>query len=283
MIDSRILKSLQSRSTNPAYSVLITGFDTQTDCNQEKLIVHLHQINKSLEYIENLSGVSVISKDFVIKSDIDLKDETLACTLDGYTNYKGTVQPNTEAGLNALTSNFVEAVDVTLQNSITLNFQHKYTKMPHVILTIDSKYESYYSSYSTTFITDDDGLYSGVTVTFNRLKRKQVYPTINIAIIGDTIPVITTLTANNFVTTYSSHDKFYATLKDSDGRTIVGVKVKIVIGTKTQTATTNSVGRAYMDTHGLAVGNYTAHITFDGDDYYKSSSTTANVKVNQAN
>ena len=187
MIDSRILKSLQSRSTNPAYSVIITGFDTQSDCSQEKLIVHLHQINKSLEYIENLPGVSVVSKDFIIKSDIDLKDEALLCTLDGYTNYNGSVNPETESELTALTSNYVEAVDTTLQREITLKFEKAYTQMPHVILTIDEKYQSYYYSYSTEFITDTDGKYTGVTITFDRLKRKQVYPIINIAIIGDAI------------------------------------------------------------------------------------------------
>ena len=187
MIDSRILKSLQSRSTNPAYSVIITGFDTQSDCSQEKLIIHLHQINKSLEYIENLPGVTLISRDFVIKSDIDLKDEALLCTLDGYINDKLRLQPDPENHLATLTSNYIEAVDTTLQSEITLNFENTYTKMPHVILTIDKKYQSYYYSYSTEFITDSDGKYTGVIITFDRLKRKQVYPIINIAIIGDTI------------------------------------------------------------------------------------------------
>lgn len=188
MIDSRILATLKSRNENPGYSVLITGYDNIEDCNQEKLVIHLHQINKSLDDLENLPGVTILDKDFIIESgmDYDTINNAIKSTMIGYSNYNGAIRkPNTSE--NNLLSNYIEMVDTQLKDTITINFNRGYTKMPSIIPTIDNKYKNYYKNYSFEFITDDNDLYTGVTIIFNKLKRKKIYPNINFTIIGDAI------------------------------------------------------------------------------------------------
>lgn len=184
MLDPRILANFKSRNENPAYSILITGYDEKTDCSQEKLIIHTHQIDKSIEEIEH--NANVLSKDLIIQSDMDYDKDNNAfkSTLIGYTNYNGTVRPST-VNISNIMSHYIEAIDTILSETITITFKRTYTKMPHVIPTIDAKYQSYYKSFNTSFIQDEDENYTGVIITFNKLKRKQQYPIINFVIIGD--------------------------------------------------------------------------------------------------
>lgn len=185
MIDSRILATLKSRNENPAYSVLITGYDTQEDCSQEKLIIHLHQINKSLSQIESLSGANILSKDLIIQSDMDYDEINNAFknVLIGYTNYNGGLQP-TPSSPNNIMSNYIEMVDIELQNPIEIDFNRAYNNLPAIIPTIDKKYKSYYKSYDLEFKMENNK-YTGVIITFNKFKRKGSYPMINFTIIGD--------------------------------------------------------------------------------------------------
>lgn len=189
MIDSKILNLLKSRNQNPGYSVLITDYENTEDCNQEKLIIKLHQVNKTLSEIEDVPGARVLEKELIIESnmDYDVDNQAIRTRLIGYSNYNGAIQP-TEESEDDIMSNYVEMVDTILQDEINIEFNRPYVNMPAIIPTIDKKYKSYYKSYDTEFIIDEEtNQYTGVTITFNKLKRKKIYPTINLTIIGDTI------------------------------------------------------------------------------------------------
>lgn len=189
MIDSKILNLLKSRNQNPGYSVLITDYENTEDCNQEKLIIKLHQVNKTLSEIEDVPGARVLEKELIIESnmDYDVDNQAIRTRLIGYSNYNGAIQP-TEESEDDIMSNYVEMVDTILQDEINIEFNRPYVNMPAIIPTIDKKYNSYYKSYDTEFIIDEEtNQYTGVTITFNKLKRKKIYPTINLTIIGDTI------------------------------------------------------------------------------------------------
>ena len=189
MIDSKILNLLKSRNQNPGYSILITDYENTEDCNQEKLIIKLHQVNKTLSEIEDVPGARVLEKELIIESnmDYDVDNQAIRTRLIGYSNYNGAIQP-TEESEDDIMSNYVEMVDTILQDEINIEFNRPYVNMPAIIPTIDKKYKSYYKSYDTEFIIDEEtNQYTGVTITFNKLKRKKIYPTINLTIIGDTI------------------------------------------------------------------------------------------------
>lgn len=189
MIDSKILNLLKSRNMNPGYSILITDYENTEDCNQEKLIIKLHQVNKTLSEIEDVPGARVLEKELIIESnmDYDVDNQAIRTRLIGYSNYNGAIQP-TEESEDDIMSNYVEMVDTILQDEINIEFNRPYVNMPAIIPTIDKKYKSYYKNYDTEFIIDEEtNQYTGVTITFNKLKRKKIYPTINLTIIGDTI------------------------------------------------------------------------------------------------
>lgn len=189
MIDSKILNHLKSRNLNPGYSILITDYENTEDCNQEKLIIKLHQVNKTLSEIEDVPGARVLEKELIIESnmDYDVDNQAIRTRLIGYSNYNGAIQP-TEESEDDIMSNYVEMVDTILQDEINIEFNRPYVNMPAIIPTIDKKYKSYYKNYDTEFIIDEEtNQYTGVTITFNKLKRKKIYPTINLTIIGDTI------------------------------------------------------------------------------------------------
>ena len=96
-----------------------------------------------------------------------------------------------------------------------------------------------------------------------------------------TIKIETNLIAKNLVTVYNESSKFYVTLKDGAGNPIVGVKVNLVLGSINKTVKTDSKGRISASTKSLAPGNYTAVMSYAGNEIYEASSATANVAVNK--
>ncbi|WP_407422855.1 Ig-like domain-containing protein [Methanobrevibacter sp.] len=87
------------------------------------------------------------------------------------------------------------------------------------------------------------------------------------------------LSADDLVAVYNVGSKFYVSLKDADGNPIVGAKVNLVLGTINKTVKTDSKGRISASTKNLAIGDYTAAVSFAGDELYSPSNTTANVMV----
>ena len=97
-----------------------------------------------------------------------------------------------------------------------------------------------------------------------------------------TIKISTTLTASDVTTVYNDGENLVATLKDENGNVISGAQVKISLNGKTKNLTTDNNGQVSLTTDGLVPNTYIATITFDSNDIYITSTTTANVVVNKA-
>ena len=93
----------------------------------------------------------------------------------------------------------------------------------------------------------------------------------------------TSLTASDVVTVYNSGDKLIAVLNDENGSAISGSKVKFVLGALSKTLITDADGQVSLSTDAVIPGNYTAEITFEGDEIYAESSTTAKVTIDKLN
>lgn len=85
-----------------------------------------------------------------------------------------------------ITNHFIECINFELAPEINIDFLQTYKNIPGLVLTIDEK-DKKYSSYSTTFKTNEQGLYNGVTITFNNLKRLREPIDVNVIIMGDSI------------------------------------------------------------------------------------------------
>ena len=90
------------------------------------------------------------------------------------------------------------------------------------------------------------------------------------------------LSADAVTTTYNINKDLVVTLKDSNGKAINGVKVTVVLNSKTYTATTDANGQLKVSTNGLAPKTYTATITFAGNTNYDKSTGSAKVTVKKA-
>jgi predicted outer membrane repeat protein len=91
----------------------------------------------------------------------------------------------------------------------------------------------------------------------------------------------TTLTVPDVVVGGSSSGVVVATLKDSYGNAISGVNVKIVAGSLSKTAKTNSKGKVSLDISSLAPGEYKISARSSGtSDIYKEAKATAKAIVN---
>ncbi len=85
-----------------------------------------------------------------------------------------------------ISSSGIECINFDLQSEIHLDFIKRYKSVPGVVLTVD-KQNKRYSSYDTVFSIDGDGLYNGVTIIFNNLKRIREPIDVNAIIIGDVV------------------------------------------------------------------------------------------------
>ncbi|WP_407413200.1 hypothetical protein [Methanobrevibacter sp.] len=97
-----------------------------------------------------------------------------------------------------------------------------------------------------------------------------------------TIKISTTLTASDVTTVYNEGENLVATLKDENGNVISGAQVKISLNGETKNLTTDNNGQVSLTTDGLVPNTYIATITFDSNDIYITSTTTATVVVNKA-
>ena len=89
----------------------------------------------------------------------------------------------------------------------------------------------------------------------------------------------TRLTVKDVVANYNSSARLYVYLKDANGDAISGVKVNLVLGTINKTVRTDSNGRITAGLKNLDSGNYTAFVSFAGNDDYYKSNATANVFI----
>ena len=94
--------------------------------------------------------------------------------------------------------------------------------------------------------------------------------------------VNTSLTAPKVSATYNVAKNLVITLKDANGKALVGKYVSVKVGSISKNIQTDKNGQVSVNVAGLVPKSYTATISFAGDDDYNKASTTANVVVAKA-
>lgn len=186
MISENILRSLSSKSGDPAYTLIITGYETGEDCNSEYIKIKMHQINKGLDVVE--AGLSPISKELIIKGVLDIDDENIFITkLIGTSNIKSNKEVLSE--MESINSHYIECVVTNIAKEIEIKFNRNYNSIPNINITMDNMTSgNLFSDYECDFDSHKkNNKYTGVTIKFNKLRKKSSYPEINILIIGDKI------------------------------------------------------------------------------------------------
>ena len=92
----------------------------------------------------------------------------------------------------------------------------------------------------------------------------------------------TNIAASAVTTVYNGGKYLVITLKDSAGKKISGVKLTVVIGSKTYKPTTDKNGQVKVSTNSLVPKKYTAKITFNGNTNYVKSTKSVKVTVKKA-
>ena len=122
-------------------------------------------------------------REVTITSDVVLDDNGLMETKFNGIITKKEAPTNTQQ-LENPSSHYVELIRTNLRKEINIDFEKEYIDMPAITVNIDKENESLYRDFSTKYIKSNEK-YIGANITFNYLKSKRVYPTINILIIGD--------------------------------------------------------------------------------------------------
>lgn len=117
------------------------------------------------------------------------------------------------------------------------------------------------------------------TITYSGDNKYSSFSRTNSISVTKIIP--TTVTSSAITTAYNGGKYLVATLKDINGKPIVGVQVTINLnGVKYQTTDKN--GQVKLSTNGLAPKTYTATITFAGNANYAKSTKYVKVTVKKA-
>ncbi|WP_405305551.1 Ig-like domain repeat protein [Methanobrevibacter sp.] len=117
------------------------------------------------------------------------------------------------------------------------------------------------------------------TITYSGDNKYSSFSRTNSISVTKIIP--TTVTSSAITTAYNGGKYLVATLKDINGKPIVGVQVTINLN-GVKYLTTDKNGQVKLSTNGLAPNTYTATITFAGNTNYAKSTTTAKVTVKKA-
>ncbi len=92
----------------------------------------------------------------------------------------------------------------------------------------------------------------------------------------------TVIDAAAITSTYNINKNLIITLKDSQGKALIGVQVTVKIGSSTKAYKTDKNGQVKVNVAKLVPKTYTAKISFTGDVNYKASSKSVKVVVNKA-
>ncbi len=80
---------------------------------------------------------------------------------------------------------YVELCDTSMASKINISFKKKFKTIPNINITSDIEEGKYFSGYSCEFIKDvNSGMYIGVIIYLENLRKKSSYPNISIAIMG---------------------------------------------------------------------------------------------------
>ena len=124
--------------------------------------------------------------------------------------------------------------------------------------------------YHTVLVKYNDG-----TISDGKLIGEVYYKTFTVK-----VGVRSIIEAVNVTVKYNSSESLVATLKDSKGDALAGKEISIALNGANYTLTTENDGQAALKID-LLPGNYTADISYAGDDVYLSSSAEARVFVDK--
>ena len=185
-------------------------------------------------------------------------------------------------------NNFVFAYDTSISttvagNSIIITLKDDENKaIPNANVTYKI------NNAETTTATDANGTVTipnlkgtiALTVTY---KGSELYSTSN-KTNNFVFPYTTTITAPSVSATYNVAKNLVITLKDENGKAVVGRTVNVKVGSISKNLVTNNNGQVSLNIAGLVPKTYTATISFEGDSLYtKSSINTVKVVVAKAN
>lgn len=193
MINNNILSMFKSNVDGPIFSILIKDIKQDKDCGEDSLQITVLQVDKSLNEIINNSE-NVVKRTLDIKGQLELDDQDLYRTkLIGYVSGENVVKKIDES--NSPYNKTIEVLETNLEKEISIEFNKEYKKQPFIFINIDN-YKNFYKKEAFSFdkYTKSEVIngkeveqeyFTGVTITFEGLKRKQTYPVIGVVIIGD--------------------------------------------------------------------------------------------------
>ncbi len=126
------------------------------------------------------------------------------------------------------------------------------------------------AGYHEILLSYNDGYYDG-----DRLLGEVYYKNFRVK-----VGVKTYIEVSDMNTTYDSCENLVITLKDSNGNALKRKDIIITLNGTNQTLATNINGQVSTGVE-LLPGNYTAAISYPGDDTYLSFSTASNIIVNK--
>ncbi|WP_407410783.1 Ig-like domain repeat protein [Methanobrevibacter sp.] len=140
-----------------------------------------------------------------------------------------------------------------------------------------------------TYITDENGLlkiptedlsvnFYGVNIAFNGNENYTGSKTYARLIIDKDASV---LSSDNLITIYGETGELIVNLTGSQGRPVSGADLTVNMNNVEKNYVTDANGQIRIPVEGLAAGNYTADITFNGNNNYEKSNLTANITVNK--
>lgn len=191
---------------------------------------------------------------------------------------------------------------VTARVNVTVNKVDSKITIPNIIFNYGESANVNATIYNATGITNVNVLgYSeaiininGTTITVSGLNGGSYTlvattvvddnhnpATFNTNVIVKKLP--TTISVNNVNAVYGDSGNLIVTLKDSNGNVLSSKTVTVKVGSITKTLTTNAHGQASVNVASLVPPkNYIATISFDGDNGFAFSSSTAKVVINKA-
>uniref|UniRef100_UPI0038901870 Ig-like domain repeat protein n=1 Tax=Methanobrevibacter sp. TaxID=66852 RepID=UPI0038901870 len=140
-----------------------------------------------------------------------------------------------------------------------------------------------------TYITDENGLlkiptqdlsvnFYGVNIAFNGNENYTGSKTYARIIIDKDASV---LSSDNLITVYGETGELIVNLTGSQGRPVSGADLTVNMNNVKKNYVTDENGQIRIPVEGLAAGNYTADITFNGNNNYEKSNLTANITVDK--
>lgn len=126
MINTNILKILESNFQDPSYSIIISKFEQPEHCNKDKLKIYVQQFNPNLEkIIENKETIIEELKSLLESNNIEIPDTyelKINSCIQKTLNIESMLDYNKSDGL------YISKLTGTLDNDIDLNLLNRYVE-----------------------------------------------------------------------------------------------------------------------------------------------------------